>query len=151
MVGEFTGRFDREILNSELAAMAEEARKRDAERQKADALAADIEKISGVLEQRAQFVMERFPNAERKQGPEAGFVLAFGKHEALREALFIMRARTNESQLAILVESRYEIDGDASGAHYDYVSLPVDHVDHDRAKRFIENMLLDFARTYVGN
>ena len=51
--------------------------------------------------------------------------------------------------MAILVESRFQVPS-LNKVQYDYVTLPTSRPDVERARRFIESKLFDFAREYVG-
>ena len=57
------------------------------------------------------------------------------------------RVRLTDSQQAILLQSYMELDGQFS-KRYDYVTFPKEKVSIDKAKRFVESKILEFAGTY---
>jgi hypothetical protein len=150
MPGDFTSKFDKEILKS---AMAEQQKKAlDAAKEKAeqDRIDQDVLEVGKILQRRAGFIKDRFPNAVEEKVEFTGFRFQFQATADKKAAVFFMRARTNESRMAVLVESQWELPNAAKKIEYDYITLPVQKVDMDKAKRFIETKLLDFARLYVG-
>ena len=148
MPGEFTSRFDKEILKSALA--GEQKKKLEQEKEKAeqDRIDSDVKEIGKLLEKRAGFIKERFPNAVEEKVDFQGFRFSFAPSGDKKQAVFFMRVRTNDSRMAILVESQYEMPGSAKKIEYDYITLPTQKVDMDKARRFIETKLLDFFRLY---
>ncbi|GIW71618.1 MAG: hypothetical protein KatS3mg102_1160 [Planctomycetota bacterium] len=151
MVGEFTGKFDREILKSHLVDPAQQQREREQREQQR--LEQELHQIGKIIDHRRKFLLERFANAladEETPPPGVpGMALRFEPDGVLRKAKFVLRARPNDSRLAIVIEARYEIAG-LQHPSYDYITLPVTQVDLERARRFIEAKLIDFARAYVG-
>jgi hypothetical protein len=149
MVGEFTGRFDREVLKEKLGEDDPElARLQRLEKEQQD-LARGLEDLGAILAKRERFMLERFANASAEELSGHGFQLRFEGTDDRRRASFLMRARPNDSKLAIVVESRHEIEGEPNPS-FDYVTLPVSQVDLDRARRFVEAKLMEFAKAYVG-
>ena len=146
-MGDFTARFDREILQSQFAEIEAKmaAEKEQAEVDRIDLMLAEIAKI---LVKRAKFVEERFPNAQPLGSEVAGFRFAFEQTGDRVEARFLIQASVNESRLAIRVCSRYEVPSRQKDQR-DYVTLPTTQPNIDRARRFIESKLFDFARSYV--
>ncbi len=148
--GDFTSRFDREIIRSQMAEAAAKESAADKERREAERVESQLAEIGKILDRRAAFLRERFPNASPEECAGVGFKLRFlPKAGRPAGATFWLRARVNESRLAILVESNFEIP-DAGAKEYDYVTLPVQRPEIERARSFIEAKLLDFARVYVG-
>ncbi len=148
MPGEFTSRFDKEILKSHLAEQHKKALDAQKEQAEQDRIDLDVKEIGKILDRRVAWVKERFPNAAPEKVDYTGFRFKFAQTAERKAAVLFMRARTNDSRMAILVESQYEIPG-ANVKEYDYVSLTTQKVDMDKAKRFIESKLFDFAREYV--
>jgi hypothetical protein len=149
MPGEFTSRFDKEILKSHLA--EENKKKLEAAKEQAeqDRIDADVKKIGEISDRRVPWIRERFPNAEQEKVDHAGFRFRFNQTPERKAASFLLRVRTNESRMAIMVESQYEVPA-SKVKEYDYISLPTQKVDFDKAKRFIEAKIFDFAKIYVG-
>jgi hypothetical protein len=150
MPGDFTNRFDREVLRSQMAELQAKEKEGEKARREEEAVDRRLAEIGAILEKRAAFIRERFPGAAPEPIEGAGFRFAFGPR-AKREkgATFSIRARANDSRLAILVESDFEIP-DAGVRERDYVSVPVREADIERARKFVEAKLLDFARAYVA-
>jgi hypothetical protein len=148
MPGDFTNRFDREILRSKMAELEEEKNRSAKEQKELDKIEQVLLEIGRLLDRRASFLSERFGNSAREEIGGVGFKFRFDPSGDRRRAAFSMRARVNDSRLAILLESNFEIP-DQSVKQYDYMSLPVQRVDLERARRFVEAKLLDFARAYT--
>ena len=149
MPGEFTTRFDKEILKSHLAEQQKKALEAQKEQSEQSRVENEVKEIGKILERRAPFLRERFPNAQQETVDYTGFKLNFAQTGERKSASFFLRTRLNDSKMAILVESQYEIPS-RNIKEYDYISLATVKVDMDKAKRFIEAKLLDFARIYVG-
>ena len=149
MSGDFTNRFDREILKSEMAKINTEKLKEAEEKKEAERIDVFLEDIDKLLARRAAFVTERFKNSTAVDLPGAGFQYSFKADGKLKAADFSITARINDSRMAVHVESFYEIP-DVKAKEKDYITIPLQKLDLDRAKRFIESKLLDFARLYSG-
>jgi hypothetical protein len=67
------------------------------------------------------------------------------KHQGSLE----FKVRTNESRLAVLLECTMEIPGRLERRN-DYVTFPIERVDEEKAKLFVENKLFEFAQAYMG-
>jgi hypothetical protein len=150
MPGEFTSRFDKEILKSALAEQNKKALEQAKEKAEQDRIDNDVKEIGKLLEKRAGFIKERFANGAEEKVDYNGFRFAFQKSGDKKEAVFFMRVRLNDSRMAILVESQWEFPGAAKKIEYDYITLPTQKVDMDKARRFVETKLLDFFRLYGG-
>jgi hypothetical protein len=150
MPGDFTNRFDKEILRSKMAEI-EDAKNRFAEEKKElEKIERDLAEIGRLLDRRAGFLRERFSNSAQQEIGGIGFKFTFQPTaDRQRSAVFSIRARANDSRLAILIESNFEVP-EIAAKEYDYVTIPVKKMDLDRAKQFIEAKLLDFARIYTG-
>jgi hypothetical protein len=142
--GEFTRKFDRDILGDETAAAEEEEvqrRKRSVEDQ---ALEDEFVKILDVLDYRSQWLRSRFPECTEKKGVE----FRGRRFEFLRGGKTVgwieFRTRLTDSQQGISVESFMQLDGVFPKRH-DYVICPKENVSLDRVKRFIEAKIMQFA------
>lgn len=149
MPGEFTSRFDKEILKSALAEQNKKALEQAKEKAEQDRIDLDVKEIAKIAERRVPWIKERFPNAEEEKVDHLGFRFRFNQTPERKAASLLIRVRTNDSRMAIMVESQYEVPVNKV-KEYDYISLPTQKVDMDKAKRFIETKLLDFAKVYVG-
>jgi len=143
--GEFTRRFDREILGDETAASEErEARRRHLEAEDR-ALGAEFQKILSVLDYRATWLHDRFPACREAsgigfRGRRFEFVDAAGQQVGWIE----FHAHLTDSLQGIALESFMELQGKFPRRH-DYVNFPKENVSLDRVKRFVESKLLEFA------
>ncbi len=146
--GEFTRKFDREILQDSTA----EAEERDVQRRKVAAedaaLEAEFLKVMNVLEHRGGWLRERFPKMREPgsldfRGRRFEFSDAGGQLIGWIE----FRTRLSDSQQAIVIESFMQLEG-VFGRRYDYVSFPKEGVNLDRTRRFVESKLFEFAGPY---
>lgn len=150
MPGDFTNRFDREILRSKMAEIDEAKNRGAKEQEELDKIERDLGEIGALLDRRAGFISERFSNGVRENIGGIGFRFGFkATPERPRPAVFSLRARANESRLAILIESNFEIP-ESGTKEYDYITIAVAKMDLERAKQFVEAKLLDFARAYTA-
>ncbi|MGE0709312.1 MAG: hypothetical protein AB7N76_26870 [Planctomycetota bacterium] len=142
--GEFTRKFDRDILGDETA----EAEEREAQRLKLQAedreLEEEFEKILAVLEYRSQWLRSRFPECRELKGSDfRGSRFEFTQGGKLR-GWIEFRTRLTDSQQGIAVESFMELEGSFPRRH-DYITFPKEKVVIDRVKRFVEAKLMQFA------
>lgn len=146
--GEFTRKFDREILQDATA----DAEERDVQRRKLQAedvaLEAEFLKVMSVLEYRSSWLRERFP-AMREPGKLdfRGRRFEFSSKAGAVVGWVEFRTRLSDSQQAIVIESFMQLEG-VFARRYDYVSFPKEAVNLDRSRRFIESKLLEFAGPY---
>lgn len=148
--GEFTRKFDREILRDASA----EAEEREVARRRVDAenaaLEAEFLKILTILDYRARWLQDRFPACREKASGEDGargrrFEFTNPAGEVVGWIEF--RTRLSDSQQAIVIESFMELKG-AFPRRHDYVTFPKEHVHVDRTKRFVESKLFEFSGPY---
>lgn len=145
--GEFTRKFDREILGDESAAEEEREAQRLAALAQDEALEAEFQKILSVLDYRANWLRERFPGFR----PVGDLGFRGRRFEFLHEDKVVgyveFRVRLTDSQQGLRIESFMELEGQFPRRH-DYVNFPKDNVNLDRVKRFVESKLLEFAGPY---
>ncbi len=146
--GEFTRKFDREILQDSTA----EAEEREVQRRKLAAedaaLEAEFLKVMSVLEHRGSWLRERFPKMrEPKSLDFRGRRFEFAEGDGKVIGWIEFRTRLSDSQQAIVIESFMQLD-DVFARRYDYVSFPKDAVNLDRTRRFVESKLFEFAGPY---
>lgn len=148
--GEFTRKFDREILQDSTAAAEEQAvHKRKLQAEDA-ALEAEFLKVMSVLEYRSSWLRERFPAMREPgkldfRGRRFEFSAKGGGPAVVGWIEF--RTRLSDTQQAIVIESFMQLEG-VFAKRYDYVSFPKEQVNLDRTRRFIESKLLEFAGPY---
>ena len=145
--GEFTRKFDRDILGDESAESEDREAQRRALEAEDQAVEEEFKKILGLLEYRATWLKDRFTGCNEAGGLSfRGRRFEFTQNE--RQVGWIeFRTRLTDSQQGIMVESYMELEGQFPKRH-DYVSFPKDSVRLDRAKRFIESKLFEFAGPY---
>jgi hypothetical protein len=150
VVGEFTSKFDREILHDRMAEEEAEAARSRREQAEIDRVAQMLKDIGDVLQDRARFIRDRFDNAAESVPEGAvGFHFDFAATDERREAKLWIRARLNDSQLAIRLESWFEVPT-LQRKQSDYVNIPTTTEPNlERTRRFVESKLFDFARAYV--
>ncbi|MCO5165703.1 MAG: hypothetical protein M9894_04965 [Planctomycetes bacterium] len=146
--GEFTRKFDREILHDASA----EAEEREVQRRRLaaedSALEAEFLKVLNILEHRGGWLRERFPRLrEPKSLDFRGRRFEFADAGGTVVGWIEFRTRLSDSQQAIVIESFMQLD-DVFTRRYDYVSFPKESVSVDRARRFVESKLLEFAGPY---
>lgn len=145
--GEFTRKFDREILKLPGSKEREETAREHKERKKRERIEAELAKIEGLLQYRKDWLKERFSNIVLSAPEEGrrGLVLSLEKDGV--QAFLEFNYRLNDSGLAVLLESR---TGAGEKKLYDYTSFPAESVEYDRAKNFIEAKILEFAKEYAS-
>lgn len=144
--GEFTRKFDRDILGDSSAAEEEREALRRASLVKDAELEAEFQKVFSVLDYRAAWLRERFKSLREVTSLDfRGRRFEFVPGEDGKVVGWIeFRVRLTDSQQGIRIESFMELDGQFPRRH-DYVNFPKDNVSLDRVKRFIESKLLEFA------
>lgn len=145
--GEFTRKFDRDILGDESAAQAEEQHRRLAVEAQDKALEAEFHRIMAVLEYRAQWLRERFTGCTEPahlsfRGRRFEFT-----HEGKQVGWLEFHTRLTDSQQGILVQSFMELAGQFP-KRCDYVSFPKEKVNLERVKKFVESKIFEFAGPY---
>lgn len=146
--GEFTRKFDREILQDSTAAAEEQAVQRRKAEAQDSALEAEFLKIMNVLEYRGTWLRERFPGLREPGALDfRGRRFEFTDKAGALVGWIEFRTKLSDSQLAIVIESFMQLEG-AFNRRYDYVSFPKESVNLDRTRRFVESKLLEFAGPY---
>ncbi len=145
--GEFTRKFDRDILKLPGAKEREESARESSERRKKEAIEAELAKIEGLLQYRKDWLQQRFSNIVLSTPDDGRRGLALSLEKDGQQAHLEFSYRLNDSGLAVLLESR---TGAGDKKLYDYTSFPAERVEYDRAKNFIEAKILEFAKDYAG-
>jgi hypothetical protein len=145
-MGEFTKKFEREILGHDVTDAPE-----DAEAKVRKSLE-EIKKLYNLILERRDWLRQRFKNIkeeEIKDGTAAGLSCTFEKDpEHPHSGRLEFRCRDNETHQAIFLECTIEIEGQQPSN--DYVSFPVDRVNEARAKKFIQDKIFAFAKAYLA-
>ena len=149
MRGEFTRKFDREVMKDKLAELEELRAKKKKEEDAEAKLEANFQKCLDAVEARRDFLYKRFPNiSEPEKIDFRGRHFLFGASENLPPGTLQFSVRFNESRLGIIFECLMEIPGKLE-KHKDYVTFPSDNVNDTKAKNFVQGKILEFCKAYV--
>lgn len=141
--GEFTRKFDRDILGDASAEEEERAAQQAALKAEDRALEEEFDKILSVLDYRAKWLTRRFPEARIVDVDFRGRRFEFTSGGKVRGTIQF-QTRLTESHQGITVESTMDLEG-AFPRRHDYVNFPKERVQIDRVKRFVETKLMQFA------
>jgi hypothetical protein len=145
--GEFTRKFDRDILGDETAAEDEKQARKLLALKEDEVVQAEFNKILSVLEYRAAWLTERFQGcAEATSIDFRGRRFEF-KDKGKLVGWIEFRTHLTDSKMGITIESYMELEGQFPKKH-DYVTFPKENVKLERAKTFIESKLMEFAGPY---
>jgi len=146
-MGEFTRKFERDILGHEVPEAQD-----DTELKIKNALN-EITKLYGLIEDRKEWLRQRFSNIEEteiKEETAAGLCCKFKKDDDhTKNGHLEFRCRDNDTHQAIFLECSMQT-GDGPMQN-DYVSFPVDRVNIERAKKFIQDKIFAFAKAYLSD
>jgi hypothetical protein len=146
--GEFTRKFDRDILNDKEAANEEREVQRKRELAADAAVEAEFLKILNILDYRAQWLRDRFKSMQEPKAVDfRGRRFEFPGPGGQLAGWIEFRTKLSESQQAIVIESFMQLEG-VFNRKYDYVSFPKEAVNVDRVRRFVESKLIEFAGPY---
>jgi hypothetical protein len=147
--GEFTRRFDREIMKDETVEKDELAALQALKTAERNALEEEFLKIEGILEHRAKWLHERFSDMnELKELDFRGRRFEFPKKpETVGAGWLEFRIRLTDTSLGILLECNMGIEGRFK-KRYDYVVFPKENVNIERTRKFVESKLFEFAAEY---
>lgn len=148
--GEFTRKFDREVLKDEAAAIEElEAQKRKVHAEE-EAVESELRKVEDVLNYRSKWLRDRFKTMHEPSGLDfRGRRFEFDKLSTCGPGWLEFRCRPTDTGLGIILESYMQLEGKFK-KKYDYVTFPKTSVDVERAKKFVESKIFEFALAYQG-
>lgn len=141
--GEFTRKFDREILGDASAEAEEREAQRKALLQEDRQLEEEFEKILAILDYRAKWLTDRFSDCRDVAVEFRGRRFEFTSGGKLRGSIQF-QTRLTDSEQGITVESTMDLEGVFPRRH-DYVNFPKERVQIDRVKRFVESKLMEYA------
>ena len=145
--GEFTRKFDRDILGDESARAEDEKAREIAILQEDEAVQAEFNKILSILDYRAAWLTERFEGCSE----EASIDFRGRRFEFKAKGKLVgwieFRTHLTDSKLGIAIESYMQLEGQFPKRH-DYVTFPKENVKLERAKKFIENKIFEFSGPY---
>jgi hypothetical protein len=149
--GEFTRKFDRDVLKDESAAIEELEAQRKRQQTEEAGLEGEFQKLDTILDYRARWLAERFSGVkEPERKPEfRGRRFEFPRRVSGGPGWMEFRARLTETGLGITFECFMQLEGKFT-KKYDYVNFQKAGVDVARAKKFVESKILEFAMDYQG-
>ena len=146
--GDFTRKFDRDILGDTSAEEEEREVQRLRMRAEDQAVEAEFDKILSVLEYRAAWLRDRFPRCKEPPGVKfRGRRFEFHGDDGKVVGTIEFHVRLTDSQQGIMIESFMNLEGQFPRRH-DYVNSPKENVNAARAKRFVESKIFEFAGPY---
>ncbi|MDF1667457.1 MAG: hypothetical protein P1V97_37295 [Planctomycetota bacterium] len=144
--GEFTRKFDREIMKDESVEKEELASLQRSQNKEKEAIEVEFQKLSDILDHRALWLHDRFANIKepseidfrgrRFEFPQSPDSVGVGWLE--------FRSRLTDTALGIILECYMGISGRFK-KRYDYITFPKENVNEEKAKKFIESKIFEFA------
>jgi len=149
--GEFTRKFDREVLKDETAALEDLDAQRKRQKAEEAGLEGEFVKLAEILDYRAKWLADRFPGVKEAANKDdfRGKRFEFPKKGGAGPGWMEFRSRLTETGLGITLECFMQLEGKFQ-KRYDYVNFPKTGVDVARAKKFVENKIFEFATDYQG-
>ncbi len=110
---------------------------------------AEVDRIMELLDYRGKFLQERFPNMQQESEGVAIKRFMFEPSESHpKRGLLEFKLAPTDTHQALFFQMTMEIEGCCEGKS-DYIALPIDQVDVEKAKGFIEATIFEFARLYT--
>src|SRR5262249_55047867 len=113
-------------------------------------LEGEFKKLANILQYRAQWLQDRFKGVTEAQN--LGFKgrrFEFPKKEKAGPSWIEFRTHLTDTGLGITLECFMELEGKFK-KKYDYINFPKTAIDVERAKKFVENKIFEFAVDYQG-
>jgi hypothetical protein len=149
--GEFTRKFDRDIMKDDTAAIEELEAQRKRQLQEEEGIDHEFRKLQDILERRGKWLKDRFTGVQEPAGIDfRGRRFEFPKKDGLGPGFVEFRARLTDTGMGITLECFMGLEGKYA-KKYDYVNFPKAGVDVERAKKFVENKIFEFAVDYKGS
>ena len=146
--GEFTRKFDREIMKDDTAALAELEAQRARQRAEEDGVETEFAKLAAILDHRAAWLMPRFKGvSDVKNLNFRGRRFEFPKRDKAGPGWIEFRSHLTDTGLGITLECFMELEGKFK-KKYDYITFPKTGLDPEKAKKFVENKLYEFGTEY---
>jgi hypothetical protein len=148
--GEFTRKFDRDVLKDETAAVEELAAQRRRQIEEEAGLEDEFKKLAEILDYRAKWLLERFAGVvDVAKVDFRGKRFEFPKKGNVGPGWMELRYHMTETGLGITLECYMQLEGKFA-KRYDYMNFPKTGIDTARAKKFVENKIFEFASDYQG-
>jgi hypothetical protein len=144
--GEFTRKFDRDIMGDESVERDEREVLHALQTSEREATDEQFSKLMALLGHRAKWLHERFEGIEEPEDVDfRGRRFDFPQSEASVGVGWLeFRTRLTDTALGIILECYMGVEGRFK-KRYDYVTFPKESVNFDKAKKFIESKLYEFA------
>jgi hypothetical protein len=148
--GEFTRKFDRDVMKDDSAAREELEAQRKRQQQEEAGVEGELAKLDEILEYRSKWLAERFKGVTESKVDFRGRRFEFPKKGGMGPGWIEFRSKLTETGLGITLESYMALDGKFA-KKFDYMNFPKESVDVTRAKKFVENKIFEFAMHYQGS
>lgn len=147
--GEFTRKFDREIMKDATVEREEMAAAQRAMAEEEQALETEFQKILGILAHRAEWLHSRFDGISEPESVDfRGRHFDFPKKsDSVGVGWLEFRCKLTDTSLGIILECLMGVEGRFK-KRYDYVVFPKEKVNMERAKKFIESKIFEFAGSW---
>lgn len=146
--GEFTRKFDRDIMKDDTAALEELEAQRRKQKQEETGLDAEFHKLADILEYRSKWIRDRFTGVTEPGGLDfKGRRFEFPQRDKFGPGWIEFRSRLTDTGMGITLECFMALEGKYK-KKYDYMNFPKTGVDIERAKKFVENKIFEFAMDY---
>jgi hypothetical protein len=147
--GEFTRKFDLEIMKDETVKSDEIGAFQEMQAAEKAAIEEQFLRIMGILEHRGLWLHDRFTDISEPDTVDfRGRRFDFPKTPRSVDVGWLeFRARLTDTSLGIILESFMGISGRFK-KRYDYITFPKDNVDVERAMKFVESKIFEFAASW---
>ena len=143
--GEFTRKFDREIMGDDSVELEEREVMKALVSAEQQAVEDEFRKILALLNQRAEWLHKRFQVQEPQETQFRGRRFEFTRSSGSNGAGWLeFRCRLTDTGLGIILECLMGVEGQFK-KRYDYIVFPKEAVQVDKAQKFIESKIFEFA------
>lgn len=147
--GEFTRRFDREVMKDDTVQKEEIAALHAIKSAEDAAVKLEFQKILNILEHRSLWLKQRFETLEEKTGLDfQGRHFSFSQSaESAGDGWLEFRTKLTDTSLGIMLECYMGVEGRFK-KRYDYVIFPKEKVSLEKARKFVEAKIFEFAAAW---
>jgi len=146
--GEFTRKFDRDIMKDASVDAEELAALQAAQAAEKEAFELEIDKVLALLAHRSAWLAERFPVSEPGDVDFKGRRFEFASTgESVGSGWLEFRCALTDTGLGIKLECQMSVEN-AFKRRHDYVIFPKEAVKVEKAKKFIESKIFEFAAAW---
>ncbi|MBI3722675.1 hypothetical protein HY251_01775 [bacterium] len=148
--GEFTRKFDRDIMKDDTAALEELEAQRKRQLQEDEGIEHQFKKLQEILERRSKWLKDRFTGVTEPSALDfRGRRFEFPQKDNVGPGFVEFRAHLTDTGMGITLECYMGLEGKYK-KKYDYMNFPKSGIDVERAKKFVENKIFEFAVDYKG-